>query len=66
MSRPSAVLYFCEYRWRFMKLRNPIFFFVAAWLLACPSVFALTAQEAMDMVAQQVKDGELQIGLRGF
>ena len=47
MSRPSAVLYFCEYRWRFMKLRNPIFFFVAAWLLACPSVFALTAQEAM-------------------
>ena len=26
----------------------------------------MTAQEAMDMVAQQVKDGELQIGLRGF
>ena len=47
MSRPSAVLYFCEYRWRFMKLRNSIFFFVAAWLLACPAVFALTAQEAM-------------------
>ena len=30
-----------------MKLRNSIFFFVAAWLLACPAVFALTAQEAM-------------------
>ena len=26
----------------------------------------MTAQEAMDMVAQQVKDGELKIGLRDF